>query len=79
MTDQSTQAKELLFEAGGNGVSPSPSEILHAFITDRLPAAGEPLAEAAAHHFAAPGKMLRPLLVTASGRLATHIRSPTTS
>ena len=59
MTDQSTQAKELLFEAGGNGVSPSPSEILHAFITDRLPAAGEPLAEAAAHHFAAPGKMLR--------------------
>jgi geranylgeranyl pyrophosphate synthase len=32
---------------------------LHKFIVNRLPKPGEPLHEAAAHHFAVPGKMLR--------------------
>ena len=37
----------------------STSDCLLEFITDRLPKVGQPLAEAASHHFARPGKMLR--------------------
>jgi geranylgeranyl pyrophosphate synthase len=37
----------------------STTELLCDFITTRLPQPGEPLADAAAHHFAKPGKMLR--------------------
>ena len=37
----------------------STTDRLAEFITARLPKAGQPLAEAASHHFAKPGKMLR--------------------
>ena len=37
----------------------STSDILHSFIRNRLPEPGTPLASAALHHFATPGKMVR--------------------
>jgi geranylgeranyl pyrophosphate synthase len=60
MTNLSTHSNEFLGNAdSGIGSSPSSSEILHNFITERMPAAGQPLADAAALHFSTPGKMLR--------------------
>ena len=38
-------------------------EIVHNFILQKLPSAGQPLAAAAAHHFENPGKMLRANMV----------------
>ncbi|HCV88588.1 MAG TPA: geranylgeranyl pyrophosphate synthase [Alphaproteobacteria bacterium] len=60
MTNLSTPSNEILRDArNGAAISPSTSEIIHDFIIERMPQAGQPLAEAAAHHFASPGKMLR--------------------
>ena len=60
MTNLSTPASEILTDArSGAAISPSTSEIIHDFIIERMPQPGQPLADAAAHHFAAPGKMLR--------------------
>ena len=60
MTDLSKPAKTILTDPGAGGaISRSTSEAIHIFIAERLPAAGQPLSEAAAHHFMAPGKMLR--------------------
>ena len=60
MTDLSTPSKQAFAEQGqGLSFSKSISEIIHEFILDRMPAPGQTLADAATHHFAAPGKMLR--------------------
>ena len=60
MTDLSTPANEIFSDTGtGLPVSQSISEIIHDFIIERMPQPGQPLADAALHHFAAPGKMLR--------------------
>ena len=60
MTDLSTPANEIFSDSGtGIPVSRSISEIIHEFIIERMPQPGQPLADAAHHHFAAPGKMLR--------------------
>jgi len=60
MTDLSTPANEIFSDTGtGIPVSQSISEIIHGFIIERMPEPGQPLADAALHHFAAPGKMLR--------------------
>ena len=60
MTDLSTPSKQTFAEPGsGLSISKSTSEIIHDFILERMPAPGQTLADAAMHHFAAPGKMLR--------------------
>ena len=60
MTDLSTPSKKAFAEQGsGLSISKSTSEIIHDFILERMPAPGQTLADAAMHHFAAPGKMLR--------------------
>ena len=60
MTDLSKPAKNILTDPGAGGaISRSTSEVIHTFISERLPAPGQPLSDAAAHHFMAPGKMLR--------------------
>ena len=60
MTDLSTPSKQAFVEQGsGLSISKSTSEIIHDFILERMPAPGQTLADAAMHHFAAPGKMLR--------------------
>ena len=60
MTDLSTPVNEIFSDSGtGIPVSKSISEIIHEFIVERMPQPGQPLADAALHHFAAPGKMLR--------------------
>jgi geranylgeranyl pyrophosphate synthase len=60
MTDLSTPANEIFSDTGtGIPVSQSISEIIHEFIIERMPQPGQPLADAALHHFVAPGKMLR--------------------
>ena len=60
MTDLSTPANQI-FQGSATGipVSQSTSELIHGFIIERMPQPGQPLADAALHHFAAPGKMLR--------------------
>ena len=60
MTDLSTSAKDIFSKSGtGLPASQSTAEIIHGFIIERMPKIGEPLSEAALHHFASPGKMLR--------------------
>ena len=60
MTDLSKPTKNILTDSGAGGaISHSTSEAIHVFIAERLPAVGQPLSKAAAHHFMAPGKMLR--------------------
>ena len=60
MTDLSTSAKDIFSKSGtGLPASQSTAEIIHGFIIERMPKVGEPLSEAALHHFASPGKMLR--------------------
>jgi geranylgeranyl pyrophosphate synthase len=44
-------------------------ELVHNFITEKLPKTGKPLAAAAAHHFENPGKMLRAQMVIRGSRL----------
>ena len=45
------------------------SEKLHEFIINRLPKEGTPLADAARHHFAKPGKMLRAKMALSAAKL----------
>ena len=45
------------------------SQKLHEFIVNRLPKDGTPLAEAARHHFAKPGKMLRAKMALSAAKL----------
>lgn len=45
------------------------SQMLHAFIVNRLPKDGTPLADAAQHHFAKPGKMLRAKMALSAAKL----------
>ena len=63
MTELTPYAKDYIAEEVDTARSatrqPSGSDILHDFILNRLPKPGQPLHEAAAHHFSRPGKMLR--------------------
>jgi len=60
MNELSTLASGIAHDArSSTSASASTSQIIHHFISERMPQPGQPLAEAAAHHFAAPGKMLR--------------------
>ena len=71
MTDLSTSAKDIFSKSGpGLPASQSTSEIIHGFIIERMPKIGEPLSEAALHHFASPGKMLRAKMAL---RAADHL------
>jgi hypothetical protein len=61
MTDLSTPANEIFSNSGtGIPVSQSISEIIHGFIIERMPPPGQPLADAALHHFAALARCCAP-------------------
>ena len=85
MTDLSTPSKQAFVEQGsGLSISKSTSEIIHDFILERMPVPGQTLADAATHHFAAPGKMLRAKMALRAADLLkvdpvsyTHLTLPT--
>jgi geranylgeranyl pyrophosphate synthase len=72
MDELSTPASDIAHDAkNSTSVSVSTSQIIHHFIIERLPRPGQPLAEAAAHHFAVPGKMLRAKMALRAADLLT--------